>query len=345
MTGVVLLIYNQYVCDLRYPVWTEDFFCIMKDFKTVEEQINLLKSRNIIFNDEENARKILLNNNYYNVINGYKDLFLDFNRMVYRVGTSFEEIYALYEFDRQLRNIFLEYILKFENLLRSLVAYFFSKEHGNDNYLRFDNFETFNGVNVKSEKKQKQIKHIQNLIGSINKNIANKMDNKYINHYMTKYGFVPLWVLVNILSFGDICNFYKLMHQNERVFISKEFNINEQDLISLLNILCTTRNLCAHDERLYNYEYPSFTSINDTKYHKCLNLSIINKRYSVGKNDLFAVVLALKLLLNDDDYHKFHNKLFSRIMSIQSKLKTITLDELLDTMNFPNNWHELIKMS
>ena len=49
----------------------------MKDFKTIDEQIDLLKSRNIIFEDEENAKKILLNNNYYNIINGYKDLFLD----------------------------------------------------------------------------------------------------------------------------------------------------------------------------------------------------------------------------------------------------------------------------
>ena len=78
----------------------------MKEFKTVEEQIDLLKNRNISFNDEEKAKKILLNNNYYNIINGYKDLFLDSNQIIYKMGTKFEEIYALYEFDRQLRNIF-----------------------------------------------------------------------------------------------------------------------------------------------------------------------------------------------------------------------------------------------
>ena len=194
-------------------------FYIMKEFKTVEEQIDLLKNRNISFNDEEKAKKILLNNNYYNIINGYKDLFLDSNQIIYKMGTKFEEIYALYEFDRQLRNIFLEFIFKFENSLRSLVAYHFSQIHGNDNYLKLDNFETYKNVNTTIEKKQKQIKHIQNLIGSINKNITNNIDNKYINHYMTKYGFVPLWVLVNILSFGEICNFYRLMNQNERIAI------------------------------------------------------------------------------------------------------------------------------
>ncbi len=319
----------------------------MKDFKTIDEQIDLLKSRNIIFEDEENAKKILLNNNYYNIINGYKDLFLDNQNLTnYKMGTKFEEIYSLFEFDRQLRNIFLEYILKIENLMRALIAYYFSKEFGNNNYLKLDNFEIFeNNPNVNINTKQKNIKHIQILLGNINKNIANNIDNKYINHYIIKYGFIPLWVLVNILSFGDICNLYRLMKQKQRVEIAKEFNIGEQNLTSLLNILCKTRNLCAHDERLYNYEYPAFTGIADTRYHTSLNLPITNGRYNIGKNDLFAVVIALKLLLSTEDYHKFHSKLFSRIMSIQSKLKTISLNDVLIAMNFPNNWHDILKMS
>ena len=93
----------------------------MKEFKTIKEQINILKSKGIIINNEKKSYKILLNNNYYNIINGYKDIFLIKNK--YIKNTSFEEIYAMYEFDRSLRNIFLEYILKIENQIRSLVAY------------------------------------------------------------------------------------------------------------------------------------------------------------------------------------------------------------------------------
>ena len=93
----------------------------MKEFITIKEQINILKSKGIIINNEKKSYKILLNNNYYNIINGYKDIFLIKNK--YIKNTSFEEIYAMYEFDRSLRNIFLEYILKIENQIRSLVAY------------------------------------------------------------------------------------------------------------------------------------------------------------------------------------------------------------------------------
>ena len=60
---------------------------------------------------------------------------------------------------------------------------------------------------------------------------------------------------------------------------------------------------------------------------------------------MFAVIIALKLLLKEDDYSRFHHKLFSRIMSIKSKLKTITSDDVLKAMNFPKNWHDISKMS
>ena len=317
----------------------------MKEFKTIDEQINILKSRNISFKNEIKAKNVLLNNNYYNIINGYNSLFLDNDKIHFKHGTTFEEIYALYDFDRQLRSIFLEYILKIENSLSSLVAYHFSKSYGHNNYLKLDNFETYVNIGASIDKRRKQIKYIQMLIGNINKKIASNIDTNYVNHYMTKYGFIPLWVLVNILSFGELCNFYKLMKQRERICVAKEFNISEIELTSLLGILAKTRNLCAHDERLYNYKFSTNVSINNTNYHKMLTIPSVNNRYTMGKNDLFAVVIALKILLTSNDYDRFHHKLFSRIMSIKSKLNTITLSDVLKSMNFPENWHNISKMS
>lgn len=87
-----------------------------KQFRTIDEQIQLLKSRNIYVKNDNIAREILLNNNYYYLINGYKELFLKRNRKseVFLKGTTIEEIYNLYEFDRKIRILFLEYILLIE---------------------------------------------------------------------------------------------------------------------------------------------------------------------------------------------------------------------------------------
>lgn len=317
-------------------------FCY-EEFKSIDEQIEILKNKKILINDMEIVKNILLKNNYYNIINGYKDIFISTNNL-YIENTSFEEIYAIYEFDRNIRNIFLEYILKVENEIRSLVSYYFSKEYGNDNFLKLNNFETYENVEVPYKTKQKQLKHIQNLIGNINKKIANSIETKqYINHYLTKYGFIPMWVLVNILSFGDISNFFKLMKQKQRIEIASKYNIMEFNLTNYISILAHTRNLCAHDERLYNYKFPTNKSIDDTYIHKFLNIKKENNRYTNGKNDLFAVIISLKILLSEEDYNKFHNKLFSRIMSLKTKLKVIDINDVLKVMNFPTNWNNIKK--
>lgn len=99
-----------------------------KDFKTVEEQIEILKMRGIIINNEI-AKEILTENNYYYLINGYKDLFIDnySKEEKYIENVSLEEIYALYKFDGELRMNLLRYILIIERRLDTYIAYEFSK--------------------------------------------------------------------------------------------------------------------------------------------------------------------------------------------------------------------------
>lgn len=105
-----------------------------KTFKTFDEQVALLKSRGVEFKtpmSKSFAKKILQRENYYNLINGYKDLFLlkGVSEETFKEGTTVDEIYALYSFDRELRQIFLEYILRIENNVKTLIAYYFSKKY------------------------------------------------------------------------------------------------------------------------------------------------------------------------------------------------------------------------
>lgn len=106
----------------------------------------MLQSRNLHIENEETSKEILLNNNYYYLINGYKDLFLNRKSKVekFRNGTTLEEIYSLYEFDRKIRIIFLEYILLIERKIDTYIAYEFSKNYGHKDYLIPENFNNIN---------------------------------------------------------------------------------------------------------------------------------------------------------------------------------------------------------
>ena len=71
-----------------------------KDFKTLDEQIDILKKRGLSIKDEERAKKFLLSQNYYNIINGYAKFFPRTGDN-YTNGTDFDEITSLYTFERE----------------------------------------------------------------------------------------------------------------------------------------------------------------------------------------------------------------------------------------------------
>lgn len=116
-----------------------------KIFSTIDEQIVKLKSRSMKI-ESSVAYRILEMENYYNIINGYKELFIDNTYKGdderYKNGTDFNELYYLFLFDRELKNIFIRYILEIENNVKSVLAHDFSRKYGHDNYLKISNFDT-----------------------------------------------------------------------------------------------------------------------------------------------------------------------------------------------------------
>lgn len=315
----------------------------MKEFRSYQEQIELLKSRGLVIDDENFALLKLKEENYYNIINGYKSLFVvqnDNDKFV--AGTTFEEIYELYDFDRILRNILFKQILKVESILRSLISYNFSEKYGNDNYLKLDNFETLKGSGCTQRKYQERIEQIQTLIANLQNDISRAISKKdYINHYILKHGFVPLWVLVNAITLGRLSQFYSLMKQSIRVKVSKNWNIKEEDLNQYIKTLAFYRNLCAHDERVYNSICNQ--DIPNTDIHKKLLISVINDRYVNGKNDLFSLIIVLKILLPTDDFNNMCNKIDGRMRSLTQKLTHIDSRDVFKAMGFPSNWIQIKK--
>ena len=113
---------------------------IMKEYKNNEELINYLISKNVIVNDREKALKNIEKYSYYSIINGYKAVFKDEDNN-YKGNASFEEIFALYEFDKNIKAIFLKYILEIEVVIKSLIANTLAEQYGVKDYLKLDNLD------------------------------------------------------------------------------------------------------------------------------------------------------------------------------------------------------------
>lgn len=304
-----------------------------KVFRETRTQIGILKSRGVIIKNKKWAKQTIRSTNYYNLINGYKEPFLQkgTNYEKYLFGTTLEEIHALYEFDRKLRIITIEYILEIEKQAKSLIAFSFSKEHGHKNYLKPENFDT------QGAKKQKQV---SDLLSDLYRKIEyNKNRDLSISHYVHRKKYIPLWVLVNSISMGDISKFYSNMLQKDREDVARrmKWGLRENQLVSCLFFLCTFRNRCAHDERLYSYL--SYASLSDNMYFRYFHIN------SKNTNNYFAVTIAFKMLLSKNRYNEYIERIEDLFDELSKDLSTIPIKKIKKIMGIPTNWRSLKKLN
>lgn len=304
-----------------------------KIFQDIEKQIEILKGKGLLFKDEEKAKTLLIKTNYYTLINGYRLPFVEDIKNEdgtrYKKGAFFDEIYYFYAFELNLKTIFLKYIFYLEQNIKSAISYEFSRIHGYENYLQVGNFDN------SSYGSTKDIFYLfSNLYNTISRSISKE---DYISYYVENYNYIPLWVLVNSMSLGNAINFYKLMKSSEKDYVSKYyFNCKSYELEDYLEILNAYRNICAHDERLYNFRAKG-KSVPINKFHE--KFKIVNK--DIGKNDPFSLLIALLDLLIKEDAFKVFYELDNLFKDFEKKLESMKITEILDFMGFPENWRDI----
>lgn len=307
-----------------------------KPFQTHEQLIELLSSRGIDFSSLDSksfAKKKLQRIGYYNLINGYSSLFwTDDTKSKYKAGTTVNEIYNLYIFDQKLREIFLRNILPLETNMKSLIAYHFPQTHPETHYLTYTNFDTT---------RKDANKNITSLIADIQRQVASRYSDPSISHYLKNYGYIPLWVLNNILTLGTISKFFSLMQQKERQEISKTFHLTDKELENILTYVSAIRNFCAHGNRLFCFR--SKRPLIDTHLHKAMNLPKTEKgEFLYGKRDLFAVMIALKLTISKSEFRRLVKEIDIALKNLYKHTTVLTQEDVLTSMGFPMDWKELL---
>lgn len=306
-----------------------------KTFKTLDEQIDILKNKGLVIDDIEATKEILLRENYF-FISGYRHLFFKSNESKkFITNTNFREIYGLFNFDRQLRNIIFKNILIIENNIKSVISYNLSKSYGimERNYLNPKNF-------TRDPEKTRQV---NDLIKKMKRQIrVNGVQHEATSHYISNYGYIPPWIVVKVLSFGIVSELYGILKSDDQKDIASVFGVNYQELMSYLTILANYRNLCAHEDIVY--EHRAQKPIYNTKYHQLLNIPMMDGEYIYGKEDLFAVIIILKQLLRKDDFTLLLNEISYEVDVLAGKLKVIPITKVLDRMGFPENFKELARL-
>ncbi len=281
--------------------------------KTIEEQLSILESRNVKL--DESSASILLQYGYYNLINGYKDAFIDKKQSsflhsdFYMEGTTIEQIVTLYLFDANLRRNILSCVTIIETQMKSLISLYFSARFGTNhwNYLRPNSFT----------QSPKETQHVNSLLYKLNKCIktfSTRKPHPAICHFVKKYNQVPLWVLNTVMSFGTMANFYDLLLDDMKKDIAHAVNpqLTPKTLSSILYYLTDIRNKCAHNNRLYTHKIDQratrIATIPQLDIHKQLNLPISHPGaiYSYGQDDILAALICIAVFFGQNHVYQIN---------------------------------------
>ncbi len=303
-----------------------------KTFKSLDEQMNILVSRGLTIKDRDTAGEILLKENYF-FVNGYRHLLMkNYNDEYFVSGATFEELYAIFWFDRKIRNIMFKYILIIENNMKSVMSYFLSKKYGykEKQYL---NIKNFRGESFK-------LNHVGDVINKMKRQIRlNSKQHRATKHYVMKYGYIPLWVSIKVLSFGIISELYSILKNEDQQEIANVYGLTPDDLDVYLEILSNYRNLCAHEDILYDHRTQRKIPNND--FHKKLDIMKVDDEYMYGKNDIFAIMIIFKKMLWNRLFTELLNEISYEIEYLDNKIKSVSTEDILMKLGMPSNWKDL----
>lgn len=299
-----------------------------KTFKTYVEQRALLIERGMLVEHPRSFTTAMQYDDYYNIINGYKKYFIaTMSPETYFHGTTFEQVYALYNFDQRLRDLFLAALLRVEKNIKSIIAYNFSETYGHDHrlYLTSSSFRCDTPPNASAA---------QTVIGNVYKDIQHysKQGHTAICHYLHKYKYIPFWVLSNILSFGRISHFFCALKLADQQKIALHFHLSAADMRGFLYFLNDFRNTCAHGDRIYttNRHKRFLKFIPDTQIHKDLDIPLNqSNNYLYGKSDVLAMLIALKIFLPKSEF----STLKKRIYRLEKKTLNIIPDTIRENID------------
>ncbi len=280
----------------------------VKNPATIKAQLEKIKSRGCIIEDEEMSNFVLENINYYRLVH-YFAIFLE-NKGKYREGTTFNKVMRVYDFDRLLRSLMLTVLEEVEISLRAHVSNYHALKYGALGYLNESCFDVHHNH-----------KHFT---GKIDRLVETNTGEELVTHHMRKYGGAfPLWVIMELFSFGMLNTFYSdLKTDDKKAIADKAYGLPYRCVEDWIYCLSDLRNMCAHYNRLYANKMDS-TPKQPPNYPRPLT------------DSLYDHIIILKELFPRDD--TWRSTFLMRLEMLMLEYGDVVE---LQHIGFPENWRE-----
>lgn len=254
---------------------------------TIEQQIALLKHRGLYIESEDEAAHYLSHISYYRLGEYWHSMQSDKENHIFKTGSNFADVIALYCFDRELRLLLFDVIEKLEISLRTKLIYHLSHEF--DPWW-FQNFELFSD-NLALTK----------TLFSLEEEISRSRKETILKNHFAKYKddgrFPPSWKTLEQTSFGTLSKLYGNLKNTIKAkdIIAQEYGaVNHTYLPSWLQSIAQIRNYCAHHSRLWNRNLPGSPKLLPKPPHPWI--TDVPKQHEFQK--LYIHMSLMKYLLN-----------------------------------------------
>lgn len=279
----------------------------IKQPKTYVQQLKILKDRGIEVADSQVAISTLKRINYYRLTAYGLTLKDPEQQDQYIPGTTFNQLIALYNFDKKLRQLLMGVIESIEIAFRTHIAYHHAHTYGP---LGYNEAKYFNNAG-----------YHEKFLTNLDRFFDNNKTELFVSHHRSKYqGVFPIWVTVEVLSLSTLSMLFKNLKNKDKLAISKEhYNIPFKYTQSWLHTLTTIRNTCAHHGRLYGKKLTIRPQLFD------------DMQGEIQNDGVFAAILIACKLLNEQECAIFKNSLESLIAEYGHFIDT-------QHLGFPSDW-------
>lgn len=215
----------------------------LKPWLPFEKQLEKLKLRGLKVLDEAKALEFLSHVNYYR-LSGYCLAFEkpDSNHCFYE-GARFDQVQHSYEFDLTIRDLASEALEIIEVDIRTSTSYHFGKEYGPYGHTKKESFF------LRPKKTT-----AKDWLDKVHKEVLRSKE-LFVRHFeknYTRFPEMPIWVTMEVMSFGLLSQMIALMRNDDIAKISNRYKIKPETFKAWTHHLSHVRNLCAHHSRLWD---------------------------------------------------------------------------------------------
>jgi len=296
-----------------------------KESRTISEQINLLKTRGMLIENEQEAALYLNHISYYRLKGYWWDMQTDFTNHIFAPNSNFEDVIERYNFDRQLRLILFDAIEFIEIALRTKLIYHLSQTHGGLWYL---NETLFENIDLHS-------KHIEEL-----KSEFERSGEIFAKDFRQKHPSgsenPDVWIFFEVATFGTLSKIYKnLKHQlPQKSIIANEFGLNlHSELSSWLETISYLRNIVAHHSRVWSRNMVKRITLPKKTRHLWLKPATVSIQEKIQKPKPFLAISTMIYLCNAVNPN---NKIKNKLLSLFRDNPNIPIYKI----GFFNNWQQ-----